>query len=151
MVNSVEQTKEMVMNVVRWSPFRELDNIFQSIERPLPQVRRADWLPLVDIRETDGNYQIDVEVPSVASADLSVSVQDGLLTVSGERRPVEVNEESGRLHRVERRTGRFVRNFQLPEDADPEAISAEHKNGVLYLTIAKREAAQPRNIEVKVS
>ena len=114
-------------------------------------MRRADWLPLVDIRETEQNYQIDVEVPSVASDDLSVSIHEGVLMVSGERKATEANEENGRLHRVERHTGRFVRNFQLPDDADFESVSAEHKNGVLYLSVAKREAAQARNIEVKVS
>jgi len=139
------------MNVVRWSPFRELDSIFQNIERPERQVRRADWLPLVDIRETERGYEIDVEVPSVAADDLSVSVQDGVLAVGGERKAPEVSEENGRLHRVERRSGRFVRNFQLPDDADHDAVSAEHKNGVLYLTIEKRAAAKARNIEVKVS
>ncbi len=139
------------MNVVRWSPFREFDNLFQSLERPSAPVRRADWLPLVDIRESERDYQIDVEVPAVALEDLSVSVADGVLTVSGERKATESEEENGRLHRVERRYGRFVRNFQLPDDADAEAISAESKDGVLYLKIAKREQALSRNIEVKVS
>ena len=139
------------MNVVRWSPFRELDNLFQNIERPVPHVRRADWLPLVDIRETEANYQIDVEVPSVASADLDVSIQDGVLLVSGERKATVSSDENSRLHRVERRSGRFVRNFQLPDDADHDDINAEHRDGVLYLTIAKRASAQARSIEVKVS
>lgn len=139
------------MNVVRWSPFREFDNLFQSLERSSAPVRRADWLPLVDIRESERDYQIDVEVPAVALEDLSVSVADGVLTVSGERKATESEEENGRLHRVERRYGRFVRNFQLPDDADAEAISAESKDGVLYLKIAKREQALSRNIEVKVS
>ncbi len=139
------------MNVVRWSPFRELDNLFQNIERPVPHVRRADWLPLVDIRETETNYQIDVEIPSVASDDLDVSIQDGVLLVSGERKATVNSEENTRLHRVERRSGRFVRNFQLPDDADHDDIAAEHRDGVLYLTIAKRASAQARSIEVKVS
>lgn len=135
------------MNVVRWSPFRELDNLFQALDRPSAPVRRADWLPLVDIRETEADYQIDVEVPAVATEDLSVSVSEGVLTVTGERKAE--NQENGRLHRVERRFGRFVRNFQLPEDADHDSISAESRDGVLYLKIAKREAAVARSIEIK--
>ena len=139
------------MNVVRWSPFREFDNFFEGFERPVAApVRRADWLPLVDIRETDHDYQIDVEVPAVASEDLSVSVQDGVLTVSGERKSHK-EEDQGRVHRTERRFGRFVRNFQLPEDADAEAISATNRDGVLYLSIGKTAAKMPRTIEVKVS
>ena len=137
------------MNVVRWSPFRELDHLMAAFERPSAPVRRADWLPLVDIRETQGNYQIDVEVPAVAAEDLSVSVADGVLTVSGERRTAESEEGEGRVHRVERRFGRFVRNFQLPDDADHEAIEAENRDGVLYLKIGKRESTISRSIEVK--
>ena len=140
------------MNVVRWSPFREFDNLLSAFDRPLAPVRRADWLPLVDIRENETEYQIDVEVPAVASDDLSVSVADGVLTVSGERKSVEREEgKDERVHRVERRYGRFVRNFQLPEDADFESIAAESRDGVLYLKIAKRASAKPQDIEVKIS
>ena len=139
------------MNVVRWSPFRDFDNLFQALERPTPAIRRADWLPLVDIRESQSHYQIDVEVPAVAAEDLSVSVTDGVLNVSGERKAQEINDEDGKVHRIERRHGKFVRNFQLPEDADVDSIAAEHRDGVLYLNIAKREAAVPKRIDVKVS
>ena len=137
------------MNVVRWSPFREFDNLFQALERPTAPVRRADWLPLVDIRETPQDYQIDVEVPAVASEDLSVSVADGALTVSGERKSVEEDNE-GRVHRTERRYGRFVRSFRLPEDADTDAISAESRDGVLYLKIGKQASTEAKTIDVKV-
>ena len=139
------------MNVVRWSPFREFDNLFQAMERPTPALRRADWLPLVDIRESDSAYQIDVEVPAVAADDLSVSVTDGVLSVSGERKVAEETDAEGKVHRVERRYGKFVRNFQLPDDADSDAIQAENKDGVLYVSIPKREAALTKSITVKVS
>ena len=138
------------MNVVRWSPFRELDNLFQALDRPSAPVRRADWLPLVDIREDEKAYHIDVEVPAVAASDLAVSVVEGVLTVSGERRAEEDNKE-GRVHRVERRYGKFVRNFQLPDDADEERIEAHSRDGVLYLTVAKREPATGRTIDINVS
>jgi len=139
------------MNVVRWSPFREFENLFQALERPAAPVRRADWLPLVDIRETDEHYQIDIEIPAVASEDLSVSVVDGVLTVSGERKSVEAKaEHEGRVHRTERRYGKFVRSFQLPEDADTDAVDANSRDGVLYLKIAKRAATDAKTIDVKV-
>ena len=141
------------MNVVRWSPFREFDNLFQGFERPSLPVRRADWLPLVDIRETGGDYQIDVEVPAVASEDLSVSVADGVLSVSGERKSPaseESDDTEGRVHRTERHYGSFERSFKLPEDADGEAVTASSTDGVLYLKIAKRQAAIAKSIDVKV-
>ncbi len=139
------------MNVVRWSPFREFDNLFQALERPTAPMRRADWLPLVDIRETEQDYQIDVEVPAVASEDLSVSVEDHVLTVSGERKSfVESDGNEGRVHRTERRYGKFVRSFQLPKDADTDAISAASRDGVLYLKIGKYAENTGKTIEVKV-
>ncbi len=140
------------MNVVRWSPFREFDNLFQALERPSAPVRRADWLPLVDIRENENEYQIDVEVPAVAAEDLSVTVNDGVLTVSGERKSETQEDSDGanKVHRVERRFGRFVRNFQLPDDADAESIQAQSKDGVLYVTVSKREPAHGRTIDIEV-
>ena len=139
------------MKVVRWSPFREFDNMFQALERPTAPVRRADWLPLVDIRETDQAYQIDVELPAVAAEDVQVSVAERVLTVSGERKSVADNSgEQGRVHRTERRYGKFVRSFQLPDDADVDAITASSRDGVLYLTINKRAVLDSKTIEVKV-
>jgi HSP20 family protein len=141
----------MIMNVVRWSPFREFDSLFRELERNTAPVRRADWLPLVDIRETDTAYQIDVEVPAVAAEDLSVNVAERVLTVSGERKSSEERgTDEGRVHRTERRYGKFVRSFQLPEDADLDNISATNRDGVLYLSIAKRVAQDVKSIDVKV-
>lgn len=138
------------MKLVRWSPFREFEELFRGLEGPTAPVRRADWLPLVDIRETDVDYQIDVELPAVAAEDLSVSLADGVLSVRGERKS-EARRSEARVHRAERRFGRFERNFRLPEDADAEAIGATNRDGILYLSIPKQAASSPRNIEVKVS
>lgn len=138
------------MNLVHWRPFREFEELFLGAERPAATVRRADWLPLVDIRETEVDYQIDVELPAVAAEDLSVSLADGVLSVRGERKR-EPEPSEARVHRAERRVGRFERNFRLPEDADAGAIVANNRNGILYLSIPKQAASSPRNIEIKVS
>ena len=138
------------MNLVRWTPFGDFEHLVRALEQPRAPVRRADWLPLVDIRVTPESYHIDVEVPAVASEDLSVSVADSVLSVSGERRST-VTEDNNRAHRTERHYGRFERNFSLPDDADPEAITAESRDGVLYLSIAKRAAEVAKKIDVKVS
>ena len=138
------------MNMVAWNPFRELDAVFarpQGLATNEGQ-RTARWLPAVDIRETDNDYRIDVELPAVAAKDVDVSLKEGVLTVAGERR--DEREENGRVHRVERRYGAFRRSFRLPDDADEGAISAEARDGVLYLVIGKREQDLPRSIEVKV-
>ena len=139
------------MNLVRWTPFGEFDHLVRSLEQSQSPVRRADWLPLVDIRESAESYHIDVEVPAVASEDLSVTVAEGVLRGSGERRSAVTDDDHNRTHRTERRSGRFERSFSLPEDADPEAISAESRDGVLYLSIAKRVPEVAKKIDVKVS
>lgn len=135
--------------VTRWNPFREFDDLFAQFgafngERSA----RSAWVPPVDISETDTQYLIEMEIPAVAIEDVSVQVKDGLLSISGERRREQ--EAEGRRHRVERQYGNFARSFQLPEDADEESIDAAAKAGVLTLTVAKREKATPRKIEVKV-
>ena len=142
------------MNVVRWNPIREMDDFFNRINdfskvAGNENLATSDWMPPVDIRESDKSYSIDIELPAVAAEDVNVSVKDGLLTVTGERK-AEKETEDKKVHRVERQYGKFTRSFRLPEDADEEKIDAKSKDGVLYLTIDKREEVKPRSIQVKV-
>ncbi len=140
------------MSIVRRAP-RDLDDLFgwlgdfnrNAVGEGLSGV---DWTPPVDIVETDDGYKIDIELPAVASEDVKVSVQDGVLLVTGERRYEK--ETEGKVHRIERRYGKFTRSFRLPENVDESRIDASSKNGMLHLMIAKREEVKPRSIEVKV-
>ncbi len=134
-------------NIAHWNPWREFDDLFTRLSAPGEALARSEWLPPVDISETEGAYHIDLEIPSVAPEQVEVSVKDGVLTVSGER-VGESEAHEGKRHRVERRWGRFSRSFRLPENVDEDAIEARSRDGVLYLTIAKKEKAQPRRIEV---
>lgn len=141
------------MSVVAWNPFREFEtllnpNRYVPVDREDELTARPAWSPLADISETDRAYRIDIELPAVAAEAVDVSVKDGVLVISGERK--SEREEGDRSHRVERRYGAFRKSFRLPENANEDAISAEAKHGVLYLTIEKREKEQPRAIEVKV-
>lgn len=137
------------MSIVRWNPWRDFDDIFTNMGSPAGEnLSRSQWLPPVDISETDSEYQIDVEIPSVARDDVDVSVHDGVLTVTGERK-VE-KESDGKRHRVERQYGRFTRSFRLPEHIDEKGISATFKDGVLQLRVAKKDEVKPRTINVKV-
>ena len=133
------------MSLVRFSPFDDLFRTFANVGEP---VGRDEWLPAVDIVENERAYEISVEVPAVARENINVSLKDGVLTVSGERSREKVDGE--RSHRVERQYGKFVRSFRLPENIDEDGISARSDNGVLHLSIAKAEKAQPRQIEVQV-
>lgn len=136
------------MSIVHWSPWRDFDDLFTRMTGPSGEsMGRSEWLPPVDITETENAYRIEMEIPSVAAGDLDVSVNDGVLTVSGERKS-ESESGEGKRHRVERRWGKFSRSFRLPENVDADAIEATTKDGVLYLTVNKQEKAQPRRIEV---
>ena len=136
------------MSIVRWSPFPELDSVLRGVGQNTRALRRSDWVPLVDVRENDQAFVLEVEVPSVAVHDLSVSVVEGLLSVTGTSQSKEDDVESN-LHRSERLRGSFSRSFRLPDSVDIESISAEMKEGVLYLTAPKKQTLK-HEVEIKV-
>ncbi len=141
------------MSIVRWNPSRELDQLFnrfvdQGFNGWGENIATSDWNPSVDIRETDDDYQIDLEVPAVQPSDVKVTFKDGVLAVTGERKYEK--ETKGKVHRVEHHYGRFTRSFRLPENVDEGRIEANAKDGVLYLKVPKRPEVQPRAIEVNV-
>ncbi len=108
-----------------------------------------EWAPLVDILEHDKEYLIKAELPEVKNDDIKVTVQDDVLTITGER-TLEKEEKGRKYHRVERAYGRFARSFTLPEDADGNIVAAEFKDGVLKVHLPKSERAKPKSVEVKI-
>jgi HSP20 family protein len=145
--------------LMRWDPFRELEDMSDRLNRMFarPATRAngketmivADWTPTVDISETDGEYQIKAEIPDVKKEDVKVTLEDGVLTIQGQRKQ-EKEEKGKKYHRVERSYGSFVRSFSLPDVIDEEKVKAEFKDGVLDLHLPKSEKAKPKAIEVKV-
>ena len=148
------------MTLVRWDPFRELEDMSERLNRVFsrPTLRNtgkenltvADWMPTVDISETESEYLIKAELPEVRKEDVKVTVENGVLTLQGERRQ-EKEEKGGRFHRVERSYGSFVRSFTLPESVDEGGVKAEYKDGVLALHLPKSEKVKPKAIDVKVA
>ena len=141
------------MNIVRWNPFRELDQVFDRYMAPVPGSfvpNGHDWRPPVDIMETEDAYRVDLELPAIDPKDVSITFKDGVLSVSGERQFANA-DESGRIHRSERRYGKFTRSFRLPEDADADAIRATAKDGVVSIAVAKNTKAAAREIEVELA
>jgi HSP20 family protein len=151
------------MTLTRWNPIREMEEFFNRFgrtvgpgrppalqgERSQEIMTRADWAPAVDISETDGEYLIKVELPEIRKEDVKVAINQGVLTIQGERK-VEREEKNKKYHRVERAYGVFARSFTLPEDVDEDSIRARYKDGMLYLHLSKSEAAKPKAIEVKI-
>jgi HSP20 family protein len=148
--------------LTRWNPFKELEELENRLSTffgRAPARRQnaeqesmtvAEWAPLVDITEDDKEYLIKAELPEVKKEDVKVTVENGVLNITGERK-FEKEEKGKKYHRVERAYGSFVRSFTLPDDADASKVNAEFKDGVLKVHLAKSESAKPKQIEVKVN
>ncbi len=150
--------------LTRWSPFREMEDMQRrmtslfdwspfrrgSLTPEEENIIVPEWAPLVDIAEDDKEYLIKVELPEVQKDAVKVTVENGTLTISGERK-AEKEEKNRKFHRVERYYGRFERSFSIPDDAESDQVKAEFKDGVLRVHLAKSEKARPKQIEVKVS
>ena len=125
---------------------REMDRLFDGTFSG-DDTAAAVWSPRADVAETDDGYRLSLDLPGIDRDTLDVTLDDGTLKISGERRHQSETHE-GRMHRVERVHGRFFRSFALGNDVDPEAIEAHYDDGVLTVQIGKSAAKQPRRIEV---
>lgn len=112
------------------------------------EVGRGSWIPPVDIHETDGAFVCTADLPGLSKDDIEVTVEDGTLTISGERTFENTENEKAQLRRVERSYGSFRRSFTLPTGIDAKKVEAKFKDGVLTLTLPKAETAKPRRITV---
>ncbi|WP_035602290.1 Hsp20/alpha crystallin family protein [Haloferula sp. BvORR071] len=150
--------------LTHWNPLRELHELNRALNAvPRPgtagcaggkcetgtSTATAEWVPVVDVLEDEKEYLIKAELPEVAKENVRVVVENGRLVISGERK-FEKQENGAKYHRVERSYGSFLRSFNLPENADPEKVEAEFKDGVLRVHLGKQEKAKPRQIEVKI-
>ena len=147
------------MSLVRYEPWSllnqlhgEIDRLFDNRIGKYPEgngeVAASDWVPAVDIKEEDNAYVIHADVPGVDPKDIEVHMENGVLTIRGERKS-ETKEERENYKRVERVRGSFFRRFSLPDTADAEAISAKSRDGVLEIVIPKQEKVQPKRIQVE--
>jgi len=146
------------MPLVKYSPFLDSEDfptglrLFQdTVNRLLsePSATRP-WAPNVDIFETDNELVLKANVPGLDQKDIDIRIENGTLSIKGERK-FEKEENNKGFHRMERSYGSFVRYFTLPETVDTEHVKAEYNNGVLTLTLPKKEIAKPKAIKVQVS
>lgn len=148
---------DLIMQLTKWDPFREMEDRFDRFTKSLSWPHRnrqenmvtGDWAPRVDISETDKEFSIKAEIPDVNKEDVKVSVDDGVLTITGEKKQ-EKEEKGKKFHRVERYYGSFSRSFTLPENIDEKKIAASFKDGMLNLSIPKTQKSKPKGIEVKI-
>ena len=110
----------------------------------------GEWSPFVNISEDDKEYVVNAELPEVKKEDIKINVENGMLTITGERK-FEKEEKNKKFHRIERAYGNFTRSFMLPEAIKAELVAAEFKDGMLHVHLPKDESAKPKSIEVKVA
>ncbi len=145
------------MTLMRYNPFRELEDwstglrlFSDSLNRLLSEPASSrPWTPNVDILETENEIVLKADIPGVDQKDIDIRLEDGTLTLKGERKFEKEDKEKG-YHRIERGYGTFVRCFSVPESVDPDKVSADYKDGVLSVRLPKKEAARPRTVKVSV-
>ena len=147
------------MAIVRFEPFRDLATqreyvrLLKEAFSPMSgetEVSTRSWAPPVDIYETEDAIVLKAELPGIDPKDVEVRVEDNTLYLKGERNyEKEVNEQN--YHRIERSYGSFARSFSLPNSINAEKVKAEYKDGLLTLTMPKREEAKPKTIKIDVT
>ena len=146
------------MTLVKWTP-RRVNNLwntgidhwfdnFLNSDMKLPD-EVSTLYPVVNVEETENEYLISAELPGMEKKDITISIENDVLSISGEKKG-ESKTENKNFHRFERSYGKFYRSFELPHSIDREKIDASYKNGVLNISLPKAEEAKPKQIEVKV-
>jgi len=150
---------ENMANLTRWDPLSELtslqDRLNQFFNQPITGPGRgmeqsllaANFIPPVDIYEDDHNITLQIEIPGVREEDIDVRLENNVLTITGERK-LENEEKKQNFHRIERQYGKFVRSFTLPNTVNADSVNAEFNDGVLRVSIAKREESKPKQIKI---
>jgi HSP20 family protein len=146
------------MSIVRYDPFRDLRTLQEEVNRLFSTnltrafddegIGRGAWAPSVDIYENKDQIVLEAELPGMKQEDFDLSVENNVITLRGERKFEKV-DETDNYHRVERSYGSFTRSFTLPQTVSAEGATAEYSNGVLRVTLPKREETKARRIEVK--
>lgn len=151
----------MSTTLARWNPIRELEDLQTRLSNVLsfPSLRHngekelmtiSEWSPAVDITEDGTEYVVTAELPEIKKEDVKVTVENGILSISGERK-FEKEEKGRKYHRIERSYGSFQRSFDLPDDADSGKVEAKFSEGTLKVHVAKSEQSKPKQVEIKVS
>jgi HSP20 family protein len=147
------------MTLIRWEPTRELSSLPSDVNRLLNAffdapvggngTSRRTWIPAMDLVETEDHFLLRADLPGLSEQDVSIELQDNVLTLSGERK-AEHEERNEGYHRVERAFGRFSRSLTLPEGVDTDAVQASFDDGVLEVRIPKPEERKPRRVAISV-
>ena len=146
------QPRGIAMSLIRWEPIHEMDEFFRQYSPFLTRARREEnkeWTPTANISETEKEYLIKADLPEVNKEDVKITLHDGVMTISGERKR-EREEKGSNEIRIESFYGTFSRSFSLPDNVDTQAIRADSKDGILRVHVPKTEAVKPKSISIDV-
>lgn len=155
--NSIAK-EEFAMRIVRWQPFRELDNVssmmrrfFDDVNDGFPTFEIGNFVPNIDMSEDEKNVMISAELPGLDKEDVKITVNDeNVLTIRGEKKRQEKVEKTN-YYRLERSFGEFVRTITLPAEVKADEINAKFDKGLLTVSIPKKVPAKPKELEVQIS
>lgn len=136
------------MSLAVMRPFAEMDKVFKQFDHPLRAFEEGDWMPSVDIEESEKLYMIRAELPGVEKKDIHVNVENNVLTIRGEK---QIRTEDTKKHRIESSYGSFIRSFTLPTTVVADNIEAKFLNGILNLNIPKATKDEKPEFEVKIT
>ena len=147
----------MAWELTTWRPFRELekmrtdmDRLWETFLEGRPKVRElGGWVPSIDVSETKNDLVVKAELPGMDPKDIDISLNDGYLTLKGEKKQ-EREEKEENYHYIERSYGSFTRSVQLPKEVKRDKITASYKNGILKITLPKSEEAKKKEVKIKV-
>jgi len=147
------------MTVVQWNPFNDMLSIQEEMNKLFntyfsrvsesPDSENLSWIPAVDIFEDGESVKVICEVPGIKKDEVKISIQENVLTISGEKKRYPEDKE-GSYHKVERRCGTFQRSFSLPSSVDQEKVKATYKDGVLTINLPKTEEEKPKEVSIAV-
>jgi len=132
---------------------KEMDSVLNSFMGDVSPTREdtsTSWYPMVDIYESDDKYVISAEFAGVDKNDVKINISENNLTLKGEKKETEIKDKNSRYHRRERVYGNFQRTFSLPNQIDPNAVTADFKNGLLTITLPKKEEVKPKEIPISI-
>jgi HSP20 family protein len=149
------------MALARWDSLREMEEVADRFTRLLQRrpeiapttgredITTADWVPAVDVSETDTEYLVKVDLPGIKKEDVKLTASEGRLTLRGERQH-EKEEKTEKLHRIERAYGSFVRSFALPDDVNEAKTSADYTDGILRIHLPKSAVSKPKATDIEI-
>lgn len=160
-IRTIFRKKHKMRSLIKWNPISDFHEVTNQLSHLMNFGQRpyyndeggvnglAEWIPAVNVTEDDSGYHIDLEVPGVRKDDIQINLDNGIITVSGERK-LNKRLKNDKIHKTEFGVGKFSRNFKIPQNTEFSKINASFENGILSVSLPKAESSKPKNIKIEV-